>query len=86
MIINTAGTKFKTHLFKSSENKNIAYRMKKCEKCGLVIYYSLKHGSSKLTENAFSAIGMSLNDNISYQFYKDILISCDEYIIKNIIE
>jgi len=86
-LIDKNGTKFKTHIFERNivyNESHFIFDIKTCSNCGCDIFYPTNN-STKLCRNIFDAIGLQLTD-VEFTHYSDIDFSCEEYIIKNIIE
>ena len=84
-IIDQNGKKFKTHKFiKQNIGKNqITYNVVCCV-CKYKIYETIT-GFNDLVENYINAVHITFNDKKSFPI-SDISFSCEEVIIKKIIE
>ncbi len=91
-IIDTNGEKYKSHNFvkESINNKFIYISFKyRCTKCNFFIHESIINGV--FTEDYFDSLSLFANkfrnnDYVDDENLLDVSFSCNEYIIKNIIE
>lgn len=65
-------------LLSNEDNRNIVY---KCEKCGMFIMYY-----SKLISISFGDFYWSYSNDNGRDAWEELILTCEEIIIKNIIE